>query len=138
MSKKAFNVSRIKAPEIRNDGELVRVELISGNNQELSLVVKTDQLTSLIEALIKIHGAAVVRQAIPDRVGPTMEFHPMPTPFHVADVNVVSFSETGGISVEVKNITGDTAHLHFLPGHFQFFADVVEKTRGLPPSKDVH
>ena len=138
MSKKTFNVSRIKAPEVRNDGEVVRMELISGNNQELSLVVKTDQLTSLIEALIKIHGAAVVRSALPDRDRPVMEFQPMPTPFHVADANVASFSETAGISVEVKNITGDTAHLHFMPGHFQFFADVVEKTRGLLSSTDVH
>ena len=131
MAKKNINIVRIKAPAIRNDGKSVRLEFIGANNQEIALTIPTENLSGLIEDLVHIHSSAKVRQALPETYKSLTEFNTMPTPFPVSDINVASFAETGAVSVEAKDVHGHVVHLHFLPQHFQFFSNVVEKINAL-------
>lgn len=138
MSKKNLNISKIKEPQVKNDGMAVSFEVLSANNQAVTLTVPTEKLNGLVEGLALMHMSAEVRKALPKTYRSITEFSPMPTPFPVSDVNIASFIETGGISVEVKDLQGHSVHLHFKPEHFQFFVNVVEKINALPQGAGTH
>ena len=139
MRKKNINIVKIKSPEIKKDGKSVRFDIVTDNNQKLSLTVKSNQLTALIEFLIQIHGSAKINEVFfKSDQSPIADYFSMPTPFQIKDINLVSFNETGAFSAEIKDLHGNVAHLHFLPDHLQFFVKVLEKTKNLPPSNSVH
>jgi hypothetical protein len=138
MAKKNYNIVKIRAPEIKNDGKAVRFDVSTQNNETVSLTINSQELPPLIEALVQILGSLRIRKAIPETYKSIAEFQKMPTPFHVSDVNLVSLEENGAISVEAKDLQGRAVHLHFLPAHFQFFLKVVEKINTQPPPSGVH
>jgi hypothetical protein len=115
MAKKNINIIKIRRPAIRNDGKAVRIEILGANNQDIMLTIPTDNLSGLIEDLIHVHNSAKVRQVLPETYRSLTEFNTMPTPFPVSDVNVAAFAETGGVSIEAKNVHGHVVHLYFLP-----------------------
>lgn len=138
MSKGRISVKRI-TPRVRRDGAEVEMTFSGIGNAAAVVVVDRERLRNVIEALIRIDGVLAHSEALSRPSDPgAKEFDSPPVLFHVKDLTLGVFSETGGTTLRIETVEHETLQLQMLPGHLQFLVDSIQRSGSLPQAPGEH
>lgn len=129
-------VKRISVPAIQRDGRAVTVIAECEDGETIPLLVKTDDLRSVIDALLTGLEAAEVTGAVrPDDDEGGEELRPTPMVYHAVGSGFVRDPQGGLQYVLVSTATGENIVIGFEPYRLRNLLDQIEDIQSIqtPP-----
>jgi hypothetical protein len=131
-----MRVKRVSIPSIQRDGSAVTVIAECEDGETITLLVKTDDLRSVIDALLTGLEAAEVTEAVradDDKGGE--ELRPTPIVYHAIGSGFVRDPQGGLQYLLVSTATGEYICIGFEPYRLQNLLDQIEDIQNIqtPP-----